>query len=58
MLNGPYNGGISNNVNWGPDRVVYMHEAGEVDDEGHFHGIYCGVMTHTGASASGSFVLC
>lgn len=58
IANGPYNGGISNNNKWGKDRVVYVYEAGETDDDGHPMATFCGVMTHTGASDSSSFVLC
>lgn len=59
VANGPYNGGISNNNKWGNERVVYMHEPGEVDEvENHYKGTFCGVMTHSGASDSSSFVLC
>lgn len=58
VANGPYNGGISNNNKWGNDRVVYMFEEGEEDDDGHPKGTFCGVMTHSGASDSTSFVLC
>lgn len=57
VANGPYNGGLNNNK-WGNDRVVYVHEPGEVDEDGHDKGTFCGVMTHTGASESGAFVLC
>lgn len=56
VANGPYNGGLSN-TNWGQARVVYMHEAGEVDFRGHDVATFCGVMTHDGAP-QGSFVLC
>ena len=58
VLNGPYNGGINNNVKWGPDRVVYMHESGEVDNDGHPLADFCGIMTHTGADPANAFVLC
>lgn len=39
VLDGPYNGGISNDVNLGPDRVMYMQEKGEIEFEGHDHAI-------------------
>ena len=45
-------------INGGNERVVYVREAGETDDDGHPKGTFCGVMTHTGASDSASFVLC
>lgn len=35
-----------------------MYEPGEVDDDGHAKGTFCGVMTHTGASPAGTFVMC
>ncbi|KAL9073129.1 MAG: hypothetical protein Q9161_003183 [Pseudevernia consocians] len=58
IANGPYNGGISNNNKWGNDRVVYVFEEGEIDNDGHPLATFCGVMTHSGASDSSSFVLC
>ena len=57
VTSGPYNGGLNNNK-WGQDRVVYTHEQGEVDEDGHPKATFCGVMTHTGASETGAFVLC
>ena len=38
--------------------MVYMHEMGEIDLEGHDHANSCDLMTHTGAPTAGSFVLC
>jgi hypothetical protein len=55
--NGPYNGGLNNNK-WGNERVVYMYENGEIDNDGHPQANFCGIMTHTGAAETGGFVLC
>lgn len=57
ITSGPYNGGISNNKQWGPDRVVYYHEPGEVGSNGDPIGYYCGSITHTGAN-EGEFLQC
>lgn len=49
-LNGPYENG------WpGTERVVYIHEAGEVDDMGHSKAYYCGTITHVNAIGNGFF---
>ena len=52
----PYNGG-RNNRNTGDERVVYHYKPGDVDNEGHPKGAYCGIMTHHGQD-TGQFALC
>ncbi|OAQ64637.2 ribonuclease domain-containing protein [Pochonia chlamydosporia 170] len=56
VTKGPYNGGLNNNK-WGNDRVVYYHEPGEIGNDGHPLGYYCGTITHSGAP-TGQFVEC
>lgn len=58
IADGPYNGGISNNVQWGNHRVVYYREPGQIGTDGHDLVYFCGGVTHEGAPTSSDFLQC
>ncbi|CZT20694.1 uncharacterized protein RCC_06552 [Ramularia collo-cygni] len=57
IKDGPYNGGISNNVQWGDHRVIY-YSKGEVAADGNPIVYFCGGLTHEDADDDGEFVQC
>lgn len=56
IFDGPYNGGISNNVQYGLHRVVY-YDKGEEAVDGNPIVYFCGGVTHEGAE-KGKFLQC
>lgn len=57
IADGPYNGGISGNKEWGNHRVIHYNK-GEVAADGNPINYFCGGVTHEGAETSADFVLC
>ncbi|USW54067.1 Putative ribonuclease/ribotoxin [Septoria linicola] len=57
IKDGPYNGGISNNVQWGDHRVVYYDNGEEAADANPIV-YFCGGITHEGAPSKADFVQC
>lgn len=54
-----YNGGISNNIQWGKHRVVfYVKRDDDAAPGGNPVVYFCGGLTHVGAASDGEFLQC